>query len=135
MLRIIQNSHAAGAKSYYSSADYYTEGQELEGRWRRSEERRVGKEGRAERATDQEEDGIRDWSVTGVQTCALPIYNCSKRRACTARTDSCMNVRRIPSRPTKHVTHHSKQPRRRSEELLLVGRLLHGRAGAGRPLA
>src|SRR5262249_59297315 len=22
----------------------------------------------------QEEDGIRDWSVTGVQTCALPIY-------------------------------------------------------------
>jgi len=23
----------------------------------------------------QAEDGIRDWSVTGVQTCALPIYN------------------------------------------------------------
>ena len=22
----------------------------------------------------QAEDGIRDWSVTGVQTCALPIY-------------------------------------------------------------
>src|SRR5262249_57275188 len=22
----------------------------------------------------QSEDGIRDWSVTGVQTCALPIY-------------------------------------------------------------
>lgn len=34
MLRIIQNSHAGGAKSYYSSADYYTEGQELTGRWR-----------------------------------------------------------------------------------------------------
>src|SRR5690625_2792783 len=31
----------------------------------RSEERRVGKEGRA--------DGIRDGHVTGVQTCALPI--------------------------------------------------------------
>src|SRR5437016_9872737 len=24
----------------------------------------------------QAEDGIRDWSVTGVQTCALPIYAC-----------------------------------------------------------
>src|SRR5262244_2455688 len=23
----------------------------------------------------QAEDGIRDWSVTGVQTCALPIYS------------------------------------------------------------
>jgi conjugative relaxase-like TrwC/TraI family protein len=34
MLRIIQNQHADGAKSYYSVADYYTEGQELTGRWR-----------------------------------------------------------------------------------------------------
>src|SRR5262249_58137156 len=25
----------------------------------------------------QAEDGIRDWSVTGVQTCALPIYSTS----------------------------------------------------------
>src|SRR5262249_6463309 len=24
----------------------------------------------------QAEDGIRDWSVTGVQTCALPIFDC-----------------------------------------------------------
>src|SRR5690606_26234668 len=36
----------------------------------RSEERRVGKEGRAQRWA---EDGIRDFHVTGVQTCALPI--------------------------------------------------------------
>src|SRR5205823_9171822 len=28
----------------------------------------------------QAEDGIRDKLVTGVQTCALPIYNCSVRR-------------------------------------------------------
>src|SRR5262249_56299394 len=28
----------------------------------------------------QAEDGIRDWSVTGVQTCALPIFG----RHCTA---------------------------------------------------
>jgi conjugative relaxase-like TrwC/TraI family protein len=34
MLRITQNIHAAGAKSYYSTADYYSEGQELTGRWR-----------------------------------------------------------------------------------------------------
>lgn len=34
MLRIIQNTSAAGAKSYYSTADYYTEGQELAGQWR-----------------------------------------------------------------------------------------------------
>ncbi len=34
MLRIIQNSSAAGAKSYDTTADSYTEGQELEGIWR-----------------------------------------------------------------------------------------------------
>src|SRR5438046_4659333 len=42
----------------------------------------------------QAEDGIRDWSVTGVQTCALPIYNvrstCSSNSAkhCEARLPS-----------------------------------------------
>src|SRR5437867_1146769 len=40
---------------------------------RRSEERRVGKEYRCGWAEDQAEDGIRDRTVTGVQTCALPI--------------------------------------------------------------
>ncbi len=34
MLRVIQNTSAAGAKSYYSTADYYVEGQELAGEWR-----------------------------------------------------------------------------------------------------
>ena len=34
MLRITQNTSAAGAMTYYSTADYYSEGQELEGRWR-----------------------------------------------------------------------------------------------------
>jgi hypothetical protein len=28
---IIQNTSAAGAKRYYSTADYYSKGQELEG--------------------------------------------------------------------------------------------------------
>ena len=27
----------------------------------------------------QAEDGIRDWSVTGVQTCALPIFGSSRK--------------------------------------------------------
>src|SRR5690554_5327282 len=40
----------------------------------RSEERRVGKEGRSRWAAYQAEDGIRDADVTGVQTCALPIF-------------------------------------------------------------
>lgn len=33
MLRIIQNTHAGSAKSYYAASDYYSEGQELVGRW------------------------------------------------------------------------------------------------------
>src|SRR5687767_11210379 len=40
----------------------------------RSEERRVGKECRSRWAPYQAEDGIRDKLVTGVQTCALPIF-------------------------------------------------------------
>lgn len=42
MLRIIQNSSAVGAKSYYSTADYYSEGQELVGRWCGKGARRLG---------------------------------------------------------------------------------------------
>src|SRR5258706_6178679 len=42
MLRIIQNSASAGAKSYYSTADYYAEGQELVGIWRGEAARRLG---------------------------------------------------------------------------------------------
>ncbi len=33
MLRIVVNTSSAGAKSYYTSADYYSEGQELVGTW------------------------------------------------------------------------------------------------------
>src|SRR6266516_3742960 len=39
----------------------------------RSEERRVGKECRSRGSPDQSENGIRYRTVTGVQTCALPI--------------------------------------------------------------
>lgn len=45
MLRIIQNSTPQGAKSYYSTADYYTEGQELVGAWRGESARLLGLSG------------------------------------------------------------------------------------------
>src|SRR5437016_1462779 len=51
----------------------------------RSEERRVGKECRSRWARCQAEDGIRDWSVTGVQTCALPISPTSRCRRADIR--------------------------------------------------
>lgn len=46
MLRITQNNTAAGAKSYYSTADYYTEDQELAGTWRGKGAERLGLEGK-----------------------------------------------------------------------------------------
>ncbi|RIK66919.1 MAG: hypothetical protein DCC65_08200 [Planctomycetota bacterium] len=49
MLRIILNSNAAGAKSYYSTADYYTEGQELAGVWKGEGAKRLGLEGEVRR--------------------------------------------------------------------------------------
>ncbi len=42
MLRIIQNTAPQGAKSYYSTADYYSEGQELTGHWRGDGATRLG---------------------------------------------------------------------------------------------
>jgi conjugative relaxase-like TrwC/TraI family protein len=57
MLRIIQNSTADGAKGYYSTAstaDYYSEGQELVGVWRGEGAQRLGLEGTIER---------RDWDA------------------------------------------------------------------------
>jgi conjugative relaxase-like TrwC/TraI family protein len=45
MLRIIQNNSADGAKSYFSTADYYSEGQELVGLWRGDGAKRLGLDG------------------------------------------------------------------------------------------
>src|SRR5437868_449142 len=50
MLRITQNSHVGGAKSYYSTADYYSEEQELAGRWRGEAARRLGLAGEVKQA-------------------------------------------------------------------------------------
>ena len=51
MLRIIQNNSAAGAMSYYSTADYYSEGQELLGQWRGQGAERLGLAGGIDKAT------------------------------------------------------------------------------------
>ena len=45
MLRINQNTAPQGAKSYYSTADYYSEGQELTGQWRGEGAKRLGLDG------------------------------------------------------------------------------------------
>lgn len=50
MLRINQNSSSAGAKSYYTQADYYTEGQELVGVWRGQGAERLGLSGNVDKA-------------------------------------------------------------------------------------
>jgi conjugative relaxase-like TrwC/TraI family protein len=50
MLRIIQNSTADGAKSYYSTADYYSEGQELTGVWKGKAAERLGLSGEVDKA-------------------------------------------------------------------------------------
>ena len=45
MLRIIQQTSAAAAKSYYSSADYFSEGQELQGQWMGKGAKQLGLKG------------------------------------------------------------------------------------------
>src|SRR5258706_11970638 len=69
----------------------------------------------------QAEDGIRDWSVTGVQTCALPIYLQSRdghrqkkrARAVIPRWVVGRRYRRARGRSTRRLFRHSAP---RSEE-------------------
>lgn len=50
MLRVTQSTNPAGAKCYYSSADYYSEGQELIGQWRGKGAARLGLRGEIRKA-------------------------------------------------------------------------------------
>jgi conjugative relaxase-like TrwC/TraI family protein len=49
MLRITQQNNATAAKRYYSTADYYSEGQEIVGRWGGNGARKLGLEGIVDR--------------------------------------------------------------------------------------
>src|SRR5262249_57865283 len=44
----------------------------------------------------QAEDGIRDWSVTGVQTCALPIWDMRQARASSSLSNTHAGPRPTP---------------------------------------
>jgi conjugative relaxase-like TrwC/TraI family protein len=50
MLRIIQNVSSAGAKTYYGTSDYYTEGQERAGIWRGEGAARLNLSGKIDKA-------------------------------------------------------------------------------------
>lgn len=51
MLRIIESTSGGQAKSYFSTADYYTEGQELIGKWRGQGAERLGLSGNIEQSS------------------------------------------------------------------------------------
>src|SRR5258706_7874258 len=70
----------------------------------------------------QAEDGIRDWSVTGVQTCALPISSTS---AGTGKSRSRNSFGR--RRRTKVKLRQQARPRRRSNPPLTVSLALRAR--------
>ena len=79
MLRITQQTSAVAAKAYYSSSDYFSEGQELQGQWPGMGAKQLGLEG----AVDQ-----RDWDAicdnlhpqTGAQLAASSASRKSYRR-------------------------------------------------------
>src|SRR5262249_58259743 len=80
----------------------------------------------------QAEDGIRDWSVTGVQTCALPIF----RRAQPIERSALSTDSQRGSRTARRVTlctagrprrtRRSISPARRRRACRIVGKI--GRA-------
>src|SRR5690625_2523855 len=68
---------------------------------RRSEERRVGKEWRWGGA--RAEDGIRDGHVTGVQTCALPIFSGTAAERALREPSAPVTSGRIAGRHSGHI--------------------------------
>src|SRR5262249_59121371 len=81
----------------------------------------------------QAEDGIRDWSVTGVQTCALPISSSSRPMRAVMTGAWMLEQLRLwpvcgPQSAEGTAMHTSCRPMRRSEERR-VGK--EGRTGGG----
>jgi conjugative relaxase-like TrwC/TraI family protein len=76
MIRITQQGNAAAAKSYYSTADYYSEGQELVGSWGGKGASRLGLEGTVDKLSFEQLCDNRD-PRTGVP---LTVRTRSERR-------------------------------------------------------
>src|SRR5256885_2612629 len=68
----------------------------------------------------QAEDGIRDYKVTGVQTCALPIWRSASEGLLCASTGTLTNVRRkIANTPIRFIVEWPRKQvsrRQRSSE-------------------
>src|SRR5256885_9881619 len=63
----------------------------------------------------QAEDGIRDYKVTGVQTCALPICRTTETRRCAARSRTCAAPRWRKSIRGSTASRSRRASRRRAE--------------------
>src|SRR5437016_9871703 len=65
----------------------------------------------------QAEDGIRDWSVTGVQTCALPIYPVNAQ----VMKDTVLDLR-SRGKTILFSTHIMEQAEKLCEQLCIIAR-------------
>src|SRR3989454_9759024 len=67
----------------------------------------------------QAEDGIRDYKVTGVQTCALPIYGADRARGARARLPPRVGAPRVRAHDGRglpgRVEHRHGAPRARAD--------------------
>src|SRR5437016_6456069 len=88
----------------------------------------------------QAEDGIRDWSVTGVQTCALPIWSGARAHLPSRRSNSARPYYDREATPGGRLLSYTCGPGRlrvmgplapihRPPQLLLVVWLLHWQIG------
>src|SRR5688500_19827754 len=68
----------------------------------------------------QAEDGIRAYKVTGVQTCALPIYRPHERRRSRTQREACrradaLRLARVPRAPRLTLGNRVRDPGRSEE--------------------
>src|SRR3989454_12670749 len=69
----------------------------------------------------QAEDGIRDYKVTGVQTCALPIYALSAQTSTRYR---CALFREVFPLMVKYVGHDREELLREAEKVLVENKVV-----------